>query len=147
MPDPGGFVGGGVIGFGDGRSACGVRLPPVLDSGLMVDEDEDEVADSRTDARPVVRGAAFSSRAIRSIPLVETGGRLRVGLVVLGLKGAFKGVGTPGDWDDIDVGVEVRLNAPGDSDRRVEEPLSWPWVGVGGGSVDVDVDWGFLRLL
>lgn len=58
------------------------------------------------------------------------------------------GVGTPGDCDDIDVGVEALLKAPGDSERRVEDPLSWPSVGVGGGRLGVDDgSGGVLRLL
>lgn len=52
-----------------------------------------------------------------------TGGRLRVGLICL-LNGVFAGVPIPGDADDMEVGVDVRLKAPGDSDRRVDEPLS-----------------------
>jgi len=52
------------------------------------------------------------------------GGRLLVGLDILVLGIVLTGVGTPGDCDDIDVGVEVRLKAPGDSERRVDEPLS-----------------------
>lgn len=53
-----------------------------------------------------------------------TGGRLRVGLSCFLLIGALIGVETPGDCDDRDVGVEVLLNAPGDSERRIDEPLS-----------------------
>ena len=34
------------------------------------------------------------------------------------------GVEIPGDCDDMDVGVEVLLKAPGDSERRMDEPLS-----------------------
>ena len=117
---------GGVIGWGDGRSVFPKRFEPARDSGLTVDEEEDDVPDSRTAVSPVLRGTVCSSCCIkRSANLfLVTGGRLLVGLVVLARKGALMGVGTPGDWDDIEVGVDVRLNAPGDSERRVEEPLS-----------------------
>ena len=53
----------------------------------------------------------------------------------------------PGDADDMEVGVEVRLKAPGDSDRRVDEPLSWAKVGVGGGRFCVNNAWGAARVL
>ena len=33
----------------------------------------------------------------------------------------------------MEVGVDVRLKEPGDSDRRVEDPLLWAKLGVGGG--------------
>lgn len=75
-----------------------------------------------------------------------TGGRLRVGLICFLLIGALTGIETPGDCDDMDVGVEVLLNAPGDSERRVDEPLSAK-VGVGGGKFCVDEASGVLRVL
>lgn len=46
-----------------------------------------------------------------------------MGLICL-LNGVFAGVPMPGDADDIEVGVDVRLKALGDSERRVDEPLS-----------------------
>lgn len=75
-----------------------------------------------------------------------TGGRLRVGLSCFLLIGALIGVETPGDCDDMDVGVEVLLKAPGDSERRVDEPLSAK-VGVGGGKFWVGKVSGVLRVL
>ena len=75
-----------------------------------------------------------------------TGGRLRVGLSWFLLIGALTGVETPGDCDDIDVGVEVLLKAPGDSERRMDEPLSAK-VGVGGGKFWLDKASELLRVL
>ena len=75
-----------------------------------------------------------------------TGGRLRVGLSCFLLTGVLIGVEIPGDCDDIDVGVEVLLKAPGDSERRVDEPLS-AMVGVGGSKFCVDKASDVLRVL
>lgn len=100
----------------------------------MVDEDDDEVADSLTAVRPLLCEGMISSAGNF---LLDTGGRLLVGLICL-LKGALIDVPTPGDCDDMDVGVEVRLKFPGDSERRVDDPLSWTNVGVGCGRVGVD---------
>lgn len=121
--------------------------PSRRSAAFTVDEDEDEVADSRTDGRPArcVRCGSSWCCALGNFLLV-TGGRLRVGLVCL-LNGAFAGVPMPGDADDMEVGVEVRLKAPGDSDRRVDEPLSWAKVGVGGGRFCVNNAWGVARVL
>lgn len=41
--------------------------------------------------------------------------------------------GMLGEYEETDVGVEVRLNDPGDSDRRVEEPLLFAKLGASGG--------------
>lgn len=63
-----------------------------------------------------------------------TGGRLRVGLVCRGRSGDLVVAGIPGEYEEIDVGVEVRLNEPGDSDRRViDEPLLFAKLGASGG--------------
>ena len=100
---------------------------------LTVDEDDEEVKDSRTAVRPRLcnRLGSSCSGMPGNFRLV-TGGRLRVGLSCFLPIGALIGVETPGDCDDMDVGVEVLLKAPGDSERRVDEPLSAK-VGVGGG--------------
>lgn len=121
--------------------------PSRRSAAFTVDEDEDEVKDSRTDGRPAlcVRCVSSGCCAFGNFLLV-TGGRLRVGLVCL-LNGVLAGVPMPGDADDMDVGVEVRLKAPGDSERRVEEPLSWAKVGVGGGRFCVDNACGGARVL
>lgn len=114
---------------------------------LTVDEDDEEVKDSRTAVRPRLREILESSCSGTpgNFRLV-TGGRLRVGLSCFLPMGALIGVETPGDCDDMDVGVEVLLKAPGDSERRVDEPLSAK-VGVGGGKFCVDKASGVLRVL
>ena len=114
---------------------------------LTVDEDDEEVKDSRTAVKPRLWEMLESSGS--GMPgnfRLVTGGRLRVGLSCFLLIEAFIGVDTPGDWDDIDVGVEVLLKAPGDSERRVDDPLSAK-VGVGGGKFCVDIDSGLVREL
>ena len=104
----------------------GSRLSPAL----TVDEEEEDVADSRTAVKP--RVCMSSGCGTPGNFLLVTGGRLRVGLVACrDLRGALTGVPIPGDCDDIEVGVEVRLKAPGDSERRVDELLSCTWVDVG----------------
>ena len=72
---------------------------PVLESGLTVEEDEEEVADSLTAVSPVIRVGPLSALCINCLwnLLHVTGGRLGFGLVPLALDGAFAGVGTPGD--------------------------------------------------
>ena len=45
----------------------------------------------------------------------------------------------------MEVGVDVRLSEPGDSERRVEDPLLWAKLGVGGGRLCVDKACGTLR--
>lgn len=109
----------------------------------MVDEDDDEVADSLTAVKPLLCEGTTSS--VGNFLLV-TGGRLLVGLICR-LNGALTGVPTPGDCDDMDVGVEVLLKLPGDSERRVDDPLSWTKVGVGCGRFGVDEGCEGLRVL
>ena len=114
---------------------------------LTVDEDDEEVKDSRTAVRP--RLCEIFKSSCNGMPgnfRLVTGGRLRVGLSCFRLTGGLTGIEAPGDCDDIDVGVEVLLNAPGDSERRVDEPLSAK-VGVGGGKFCVDKASGLLRVL
>lgn len=114
---------------------------------LTVDEDDDEVKDSRTAVRPrLCKIMESSGNGMPGNFRLVTGGRLRVGLSCFLLIGALIGVETPGDCDDMDVGVEVLLKAPGDSERRVEEPLSAK-VGVGGRKFWVDEVSGVLRVL
>ena len=96
---------------------------------FTVDEEDEDVTDSRTDARP----RTSLSGLFRFIRSPVTGGRLLVGLDCLGLRGDLLGRDMLGEYDDIEVGVEVRLKEPGDSERRVEEPLLCAKLGVGGG--------------
>ncbi len=110
---------------------------------LMVDEDDDEVIDSLTAVRPLLCEGMISSAGNF---LLVTGGRLLFGLICF-LDGALIGVPTPGDCDDMDVDVEVLLKLPGDSERRVDDPLSWTNVGVGCGRFGVNEGCGGLRVL
>lgn len=68
-----------------------------------------------------------------------TGGRLRVGLGCLVLGPTFDPRSRAGEWEDIEVGVEVRLKGPGDSEHRVEGLLVYPLrSGVDAGKSCVD---------
>lgn len=40
----------------------------------------------------------------------------------------------------MEVGVDIRLREPGESERRVEELLECPKLGVGGGRLCVDIE-------
>lgn len=139
---------GGLGGIGvDLFDVAGIWEPSRRSVPLTVDEDDEEVKDSRTAVRPRLRTMLESScRGMPGTFRLVTGGRLRVGLSCFLLIGALTGVETPGDCDDMDVGVEVLLKAPGDSERRMEEPLSAK-VGVGGGNCGVDKASGRLRVL
>lgn len=68
-----------------------------------------------------------------------TGGRELTAGLSLGVN--LEGEMTPGEWDDAEVGVDVRLKAPGDTEQRVEATLllaALLWVG-GLGSLDGDL--------
>lgn len=45
----------------------------------------------------------------------------------------------------MEVGVDVRLSEPGDSERRVEDPLLWAKLDVAGGRFCVNKACGSLR--
>lgn len=47
-----------------------------------------------------------------------------------------------GEWDDMEVGVDIRLSEPGESERRVEELLECTKLEVGAGRLCVEVEWG-----
>lgn len=44
---------------------------------------------------------------------------------------------TPGEYEDIDVGVEDILNGPGDSESRVDGVVDRAYNGVGSGNISV----------
>lgn len=120
---------GGLKGRGDERSDNGVFVDSSRDpEAFTVEDEEDEVPDSRTAVSPWLDDS-------RPRPLLvsrATGGRLRPGVARTGLfclggatrTGTLYGVETPGDCEDMDVGVDVRLKAPGDSERRADDSLS-----------------------
>ena len=107
---------------------------------LTVDEEDEDVMDSRTAARP---RASTSTSSCLNFHLV-TGGRLRVGLDCLGFKGNFGGRDLEGEYEDMEVGVDVWLMEPGLSERRVEDPLLWAKLGVGGGRFCINEVFGVL---
>jgi hypothetical protein len=78
-----------------------------------------------------------------------TGGRLLVGLTDCLRVGTFFGpCSIPGECEEAEVGVEVLLKGPGDSDNRVEALLLCAVNGVGGGRFWVEslcgVPWSWL---
>ena len=104
-----------------------------------MEDDDEEVPDSRNAGSPWLceRWLSSCGRKFPTLRLV-TGGRLRVGLTCLTLIGDFAGRGIPGEYEDMDVGVDVRLKALGDSERRVDEPLLCAKLDVGGGKLGVE---------
>ena len=106
---------------------------------LIVEDDDEDVLDSRTGARPGSRERAESDSGSKfMILLLVTGG-----LLGLGCPGRSEDLAASvmlGEWDDIEVGVDIRLSAPGDSERRVEEELEFTKLGVGGGRLCVDIE-------
>ena len=138
--------GGGLGGGGERRRGvlwtwvASTRSAPARSAPFTVEDDDDEVPDSRSAGSPWYCDSSVSSCAGKfPILLLVTGGRLRVGLTCLSRIGDLAESGMPGECDDIDVGVDVRLNAPGDSERRVDEPLLCAKLGVGGGKFCVDM--------
>ncbi len=72
-------------------------VPSVLSAPLTVDEDEEDVADSRSAGSPRVSGTFRSCLCDVTPYLLVTGGRLRVGLSCLVYKGDFADTGIPGE--------------------------------------------------
>jgi hypothetical protein len=124
-----GGVGGGGAGraFGMARATSGGSIGSAV---LTVDDDEVEANDSRTADRPrrPVRSSWSGPLILRRV----TGGRLRVGLSAVGRAPALGACSTAGEYDEAEVGVDVRLKGPGDSERRVEALLLRAKPGVGG---------------
>ena len=89
----------GPLGGGEERLLPGipVLLPSFLSVPLTVDEDEEDVADSRSAGSPRVSGT-FKSFLRGGTPYrLVTGGRLRGGLSCLVCNGDFAGTETPGE--------------------------------------------------
>lgn len=75
--------------------------------------------------------------------MLSSGVRCRVvgslfcnGLACLVRSDVFDSV-TPGEYDDIDVGVDEMLKAPGDSEYRVDGVAESAYCGVGKGRISV----------
>lgn len=95
----------------------------VFPTARTVELDEDEVDNSRTAARPC--GSEPKSFDMLPALLRVTGGRVRVGSACRILEpggGMRKGAISPGDCDEMEVGVVSRLYGPGpgDSDHLVD---------------------------
>lgn len=116
------FRGGGLGGIGDKRFFF-FFLSPF--SPLTVEFDDDDVRDSRSDGRPCTSRTPVSpSLGLGTLParLLDTGGRLVIGLAWRRRGVIRRGATMLGDCDDIEVGVVSLLYAPGpgDSEKRVE---------------------------
>ena len=107
----GGLCTGGV-GGGTGRRA-GEGLSLVLTpSASIVEADDEEVEDSRTAER-----ACFClTTASSGVRCLVTGGLPCKGLACLTRVVFLEDRATPGEYEDIDVGVEDTLKGPGDSE-------------------------------
>jgi hypothetical protein len=102
------FLGGGLGGSGDKRFFFFLPLS-VFSSfplPLTVELDEDEVSDSRSAGSPFPSAAtvSFSSEAL-PMRLLVTGGRLWMGLPCRNRGVPLRGTISPGDCEDIEVGV------------------------------------------
>lgn len=98
-----------------------------------MDVDDEEVEDSRTDESPCCLRKLSSSGVLCR----TTGGLLCKGLACRTRVVDFVDNATPGEYDDIDVGVEDTLNAPGDSEYRVEGVVEIAYCGIGRGRISV----------
>jgi hypothetical protein len=68
---------------------------------------------------------------------VTGGGLLSSGLTCLVLVVDLIDSATPGEYDDMEFGVEDTLKGPGDSEYRVEGVAERAYCGVGSGSISV----------
>lgn len=127
------FLGGGLGGGGGIFPGFFLAAAP-LSPSRTVEFEEDEVNDSRTDAKPW--GSIYVvSESLETLPARRrvTGGRVLAGLSCFALTILLGrlGIVSPGDCEDIEVGVVSRLYAPGpgDSENLVDGEalmaLSW----------------------
>lgn len=65
------------------------------------------------------------------------GGLLSSGLTCLVLVADLIDSATPGEYDDMEFGVEDTLKGPGDSEYRVEGVAERAYCGVGSGNISV----------
>lgn len=102
------LLGGGLGGRGDKRFFFFLPLSffPTFPWALTVELDEEEVSDSRSAGSPLpsVVAASLSSEAL-PMRLLVTGGRLSIGLPCRKRGVPLSGTISPGDCEDIEVGV------------------------------------------
>ena len=105
------FRGGGLGGNGDKRFFFFLSFSFFSSFPLpLVELDEEDVSDSRNEGNPCVsRISTFLSSEALPMRLLVTGGRLCIGLVCRNRIGILSGAITPGDCEDIEVGVVSRL--------------------------------------
>ena len=113
---------------GENRTLSSLRLEEVSglsirSTALIVDDEDEDVVDSRSTGRPCGLGSSFCSKLPPILCLV-TGGRLCAELIGgLILDTNLGGYVIPGECEEMDVGVDVLLKGPGDSEARVEALL------------------------
>lgn len=99
---------------------------------MTVEADDDEVDDSRTVDSVCGCRLLLSSEFLCRV----TGGRLCRGLICF-VRTDVRESEVPGEYDDIDVGVDDVLNAPGDSEYRVDGVTESAYCGAGRGRMSV----------
>ena len=102
-------------------------------SASIVEVDGEEFVDSRTDERVCWRTLGSSGVRRR----VTGGGLLCSGLVCLVRVVDLIDSATPGEYDDMEVGVEETLKGPGDSEYRVDGVVDRAYCGAGRGKISV----------
>lgn len=114
---------GGVGGVADRRpcfTGAATFVSVIGSVARIVEPEEEDVMDSLNTGRP--EGSVSFPEVEVPIPLcLVTGGREWTDGV--SLEGNLEGEMTPGEWDDAEVGVDVRLKAPGDTEQRVDATL------------------------
>lgn len=120
---------------------CGRAVSPLKDclfldlppSVTTVEVDEEDVEDSRTVERVCGLRVFVSSGVL----CLVTGGRLCKGLACF-VRCEFRDRAVPGEYDDIDVGVDETLNGPGDPEYLVEGVAERAYCGAGRGRTSVE---------
>lgn len=100
---------------------------PLCRSVCAVEVDDDERVDSRTADRPCSSGVA-------SLP---TGGLPERGLTCLMRDAGLLGSETPGEYEDMELGVEERLKRLGESEYPVEGVVEGAYCGNAGAIISV----------
>jgi hypothetical protein len=104
----------------------------LLPSATTVEAEDEEVDDSRTVDR------AWGLRVVTSSGVLwrVTGGLLCSGLACL-VRCEFLDMVLPGEYEEIDVGVEETLKGLGDPEYRVDGVAESAYCGVGSGRISV----------